>query len=162
MVRLWWPQPARPPPQRWRQAAEHSEAPPRGCAATARHHMPSTTVAAAGKAAAVVVVPAVVRRRGGGEGWNGWRVRRRFAGKIRRKGFPAAAAVGWLSGDNDKKNGEDCGGVIMLLVAEMEAQRRSSEVIDGKVFRSPENVAAPEFREEERELGLCVFCCCKK
>ncbi|GJS34627.1 hypothetical protein Tco_0533009 [Tanacetum coccineum] len=42
MVRLWWlwwPQPARPPPQRWRQAAEHSEAPPRGCAATARHHM---------------------------------------------------------------------------------------------------------------------------
>ncbi|GKD70827.1 hypothetical protein Tco_1324917 [Tanacetum coccineum] len=39
MVRLWWPQPARPPPQRWHQAAEHSEAPPRGCAATARHHM---------------------------------------------------------------------------------------------------------------------------
>ncbi|GJX89353.1 hypothetical protein Tco_0341367 [Tanacetum coccineum] len=31
MVRLWWPQPARPPPQRWRQAAEHSEA-PRGVA----------------------------------------------------------------------------------------------------------------------------------
>ncbi|GKA70149.1 hypothetical protein Tco_0776213 [Tanacetum coccineum] len=30
MVRLWWlwwPQPARPPPQRWRQAAEHREAP---------------------------------------------------------------------------------------------------------------------------------------
>ncbi|GJR63156.1 hypothetical protein Tco_1505318 [Tanacetum coccineum] len=28
MVRLWWlwwPQPARPPPQRWRQAAEHRE-----------------------------------------------------------------------------------------------------------------------------------------
>ncbi|GJU82112.1 hypothetical protein Tco_1284477 [Tanacetum coccineum] len=34
MVRLWWlwwPQPARPPPQRWRQAAERSEA-PRGVA----------------------------------------------------------------------------------------------------------------------------------
>ncbi|GJW56588.1 hypothetical protein Tco_0103319 [Tanacetum coccineum] len=33
MVRLWWlwwPQLTRPPPQRWRQAAEHSEAPPRG------------------------------------------------------------------------------------------------------------------------------------
>ncbi|GKG21519.1 hypothetical protein Tco_0384114, partial [Tanacetum coccineum] len=84
---------------------------------------PPTAAAAAGKAAAVVVVPAVVRRRGGGEGWNGWRVRRRFAGKIRQKGFPAAAAVGWLSGDNDKKNGKDCGGMIMLLVAEMEAQR---------------------------------------
>ncbi|GJV85798.1 hypothetical protein Tco_1525696 [Tanacetum coccineum] len=30
MVRLWWlwwPQPARPPPQRWRQAAEHRETP---------------------------------------------------------------------------------------------------------------------------------------
>nr|GFA10890.1 hypothetical protein [Tanacetum cinerariifolium] len=30
MVRLWWllwPQPARSPPQRWRQTAEHSEAP---------------------------------------------------------------------------------------------------------------------------------------
>ncbi|GJT23286.1 hypothetical protein Tco_0893223 [Tanacetum coccineum] len=30
MVRLWWlwwPQPAWPPPQRWHQAAEHSEAP---------------------------------------------------------------------------------------------------------------------------------------
>ncbi|GJY35222.1 hypothetical protein Tco_0420600 [Tanacetum coccineum] len=27
MVRLWWPQPARPPPQRWRQMAEHREAP---------------------------------------------------------------------------------------------------------------------------------------
>ncbi|GKC15980.1 hypothetical protein Tco_1012762 [Tanacetum coccineum] len=26
---LWWPQPARPPPQRWRHAGEHSEAPPR-------------------------------------------------------------------------------------------------------------------------------------
>ncbi|GJW08391.1 hypothetical protein Tco_1570814 [Tanacetum coccineum] len=39
MVRLWWPQSARPPPQRWHQAAEHSEAPSRGCAATARHHM---------------------------------------------------------------------------------------------------------------------------
>ncbi|GJY52509.1 hypothetical protein Tco_0443356 [Tanacetum coccineum] len=103
MVRLWWlwwPQPARPPPQRWRQAAEHSEAPPRGCAATARHHMPATAAAAAGKAAAVVVVPAVVRRRGGGEGWNGW------------KGFPVAAAVGWLSGDNDKK---------MVRIAEEEA-----------------------------------------
>nr|GEV64384.1 hypothetical protein [Tanacetum cinerariifolium] len=27
MMRLWWPQPARPPPQQWRQAAKHSEAP---------------------------------------------------------------------------------------------------------------------------------------
>nr|GEZ32699.1 hypothetical protein [Tanacetum cinerariifolium] len=27
MVRLWWPQPARPPPQRWRQAAEHNDEP---------------------------------------------------------------------------------------------------------------------------------------
>ncbi|GKC27424.1 hypothetical protein Tco_1034718 [Tanacetum coccineum] len=47
MVRLWWlwwPQPARPPPQRWHQAAEHSEAPPRGCAATARHHMGRATM----------------------------------------------------------------------------------------------------------------------
>ncbi|GKE11966.1 hypothetical protein Tco_1415517 [Tanacetum coccineum] len=31
MVRLWWPQPARSPPQWWRQAAKHSEA-PRGVA----------------------------------------------------------------------------------------------------------------------------------
>ncbi|GJZ57494.1 hypothetical protein Tco_0612988 [Tanacetum coccineum] len=29
MARLWWPQPARPPPQRWRHAGKHSEAPPR-------------------------------------------------------------------------------------------------------------------------------------
>ncbi|GJU89224.1 hypothetical protein Tco_1301647 [Tanacetum coccineum] len=40
MVRLWWPQPARPPPQRWRQAGEHSEAPPRGAPHRAVHHMP--------------------------------------------------------------------------------------------------------------------------
>ncbi|GKC24545.1 hypothetical protein Tco_1026695 [Tanacetum coccineum] len=74
MVRLWWlwwPQSARPPPQRWRQATEHSEAPPRGYATTARHHMPATAAATAGKVAVVVVVPAVVRRRGGGEGGKG-------------------------------------------------------------------------------------------
>ncbi|GJX48116.1 hypothetical protein Tco_0273306 [Tanacetum coccineum] len=75
MVRLWWlwwPQPARPPPQRWRQAAEHREAPRGGCIAgcggRSATHGRATAAAAAGKVAAVVVVPAVVRRRGGGEG----------------------------------------------------------------------------------------------
>ncbi|GKC60408.1 hypothetical protein Tco_1088006 [Tanacetum coccineum] len=90
MARLWWPQPARPPPQRWRQAAEHREAPrgvtpPQpdttwcgcggctvgciaGCGGRSATHGRATAAAAAGKAAAVVVVPAVVRRRGGGEG----------------------------------------------------------------------------------------------
>ncbi|GKA78286.1 hypothetical protein Tco_0784823 [Tanacetum coccineum] len=57
-----------------------------------RHPQPATAAAAAGKVVAVVVLLAVMRRRGGGEGWNGWRVRRRFAGKIRQKSFPTAAA----------------------------------------------------------------------
>ncbi|GKD34939.1 hypothetical protein Tco_1250448 [Tanacetum coccineum] len=43
MVRLWWPQPARPPPQRWRQAAEHREG--------LRRHSPTP------HGAAVVAVP---------------------------------------------------------------------------------------------------------
>ncbi|GJY36839.1 hypothetical protein Tco_0422217 [Tanacetum coccineum] len=118
MVRLWWPQPARPPPQRWRQAGEHSEAPPRGCAATARHHMvfrrlwwlishpqPTTAATVTGKAVVVVVVSEVVRRRGGGEGGvvgevrfpekyrqKSRRKRWRLDGKICRKSFPAATA----------------------------------------------------------------------
>ncbi|GJY91986.1 hypothetical protein Tco_0507768 [Tanacetum coccineum] len=55
MVRLWWPQPARPPPQRWRQAAERSEA-PRGVAPP----QPDTTCGLA-----------VVKRRDGGGGEGG-------------------------------------------------------------------------------------------
>ncbi|GJZ74028.1 hypothetical protein Tco_0638174 [Tanacetum coccineum] len=41
MVRLWWlwwPQPARPPPQRWHQAAEHKVN--RGCGQPAATHGP--------------------------------------------------------------------------------------------------------------------------
>nr|GEX61902.1 hypothetical protein [Tanacetum cinerariifolium] len=58
---------------------------------------PATIVAAAGKAAVVAVVPAVVRRRGRGEGWNGWRVRRRrgsLAEKVTRKVFRRRLAGG--------------------------------------------------------------------
>ncbi|GJW93021.1 hypothetical protein Tco_0172693 [Tanacetum coccineum] len=58
MVRLWWlwwPQPARPPPQRWRQAAEHSEAPPRVAPPQPHTH-----------GAAVVVVPTSDRHHHGG------------------------------------------------------------------------------------------------
>ncbi|GJV60767.1 hypothetical protein Tco_1466867 [Tanacetum coccineum] len=75
MVRLWWlwwPQPARPPPQRWHQAAEHSEAPPRGCAATAPHHMARKTRFAKGFISvppAVVADPPPTARHGSGSGW---------------------------------------------------------------------------------------------
>nr|GEY83881.1 hypothetical protein [Tanacetum cinerariifolium] len=71
MVRLWWPQPARPPPQQWRQAAEHSEAPLRPI----RHPQPTTAAAAAGKAVAAAVVAAVAWEDGGtwSNGWRGWR-----------------------------------------------------------------------------------------
>ncbi|GKD16316.1 hypothetical protein Tco_1205474 [Tanacetum coccineum] len=68
MVRLWWlwwPQPARPPPQWWRQAAEHSEAPPRGCTATARHHM----VWLWWLYRLALADPPPTARHGGGSGW---------------------------------------------------------------------------------------------
>ncbi|GJV71131.1 hypothetical protein Tco_1491126, partial [Tanacetum coccineum] len=76
MVRLWWPQPARPPPQRWRQAAEHSEAPPEVQPPQPNDHKcyrpvvadppptPSTTVGSA-VSRRCCCVASVVRRRAG-------------------------------------------------------------------------------------------------
>nr|GFC79891.1 hypothetical protein [Tanacetum cinerariifolium] len=77
MVRLWWllwPQPVRSPPQRWRQMAEHSEAPlgvapPQpdttwcgcgGCTIGLRHHSPTP------QGAAAVAVPSPDRHHNGG------------------------------------------------------------------------------------------------
>ncbi|GKA74909.1 hypothetical protein Tco_0781287 [Tanacetum coccineum] len=68
---LWWLQPARPPPQRWRHAGEHGEAPPRvappqpnttWCGLLAvpvpvRHPRPARQRKRLVKAAAFVVVP---------------------------------------------------------------------------------------------------------
>ncbi|GJX34152.1 hypothetical protein Tco_0245709 [Tanacetum coccineum] len=104
---LWWLQPARPPPQRWRHAGEHGEAPPRvappqpNTTCRSATHGRATAAAAAGKAAAVVVVPAVVTQmvarsdEDGGEdgvkilaGKDGGSPEK-SAGKV----FPAAAAV---------------------------------------------------------------------
>ncbi|GJT07819.1 hypothetical protein Tco_0842281 [Tanacetum coccineum] len=66
MVRLWWPQPARPPPQRWRQAADALE----------KHHpvgvappQPDTTWCGCGGCGSVVAV---------GDGLVAWRGCRRL------------------------------------------------------------------------------------
>ncbi|GKB79079.1 hypothetical protein Tco_0945974 [Tanacetum coccineum] len=80
MVRLWWSQWVRPPPQRC------------GCAITARNHkpirhpQPATAAATAGKAVAAAMVAAVAWEDGGTRlnGWRGWR----SAAKIRRKKPP--------------------------------------------------------------------------
>ncbi|GJY64880.1 hypothetical protein Tco_0466340 [Tanacetum coccineum] len=66
MVRLWWlwwPQPARPPPQRWRQAAEHRET-PRGVMPP----QPDTTWCGCG--GCTVSGPPHLARCGGGNVWS--------------------------------------------------------------------------------------------
>ncbi|GKF37849.1 hypothetical protein Tco_0114607 [Tanacetum coccineum] len=92
MVRLWWlwwPQPARPPPQRWHQAAVSIARHPQGL----RRHSPTPL------GAAVVAVPSSDRHHDGGVGgvmgWIGmmetswWqrRSRRKKVG-VRRKNPP--------------------------------------------------------------------------
>ncbi|GJU58858.1 putative ribonuclease H-like domain-containing protein [Tanacetum coccineum] len=77
MVRLWWlwwPQQARPPPQRWRQAAEHPEG--------LRRHSPTPHGAAVVAApsgvslestAAAANPPPPTAHHSGGNGWKWWR-----------------------------------------------------------------------------------------
>ncbi|GJX82318.1 hypothetical protein Tco_0331799 [Tanacetum coccineum] len=69
MVRLWWPQQARPPPQRWRQAAEHRET-PRGVTPP----QPDTTWGVSLEStAAAANPPPPTAHHSGGNGWKWWR-----------------------------------------------------------------------------------------
>ncbi|GKC84339.1 hypothetical protein Tco_1140056 [Tanacetum coccineum] len=119
MVRLWWPQPARPPPQRWRQAVERSEA-PRGVAPP----QPDTTWCGCGGCTVVRPPPR----------W--W-----FGGGQRRSGgdsgvVAAAAAVDGGGGHDDGggverlpaavEDGSEGGGVMKVDVLAEKGRRKNS------------------------------------
>ncbi|GJV16965.1 hypothetical protein Tco_1362288 [Tanacetum coccineum] len=120
MVRLWWPQPARPPPQRWRQAAEHREA-PRGVTPP----QPDTTWCGCG---GCTVAGDGNGRRGEGDGYG--------------------MGCAWQHGDRSRGGSGGDGGCIEVNESKRWRGNRweshvrfIAEINDGKVFRSPEHMA---------------------